>query len=561
MAPHSLRGRFLLIVTAGVVLPLALTGFWLTGSASRSGRELLGARLDAGLAPVVADAGARWIEIRAELLDIAEDAAVRTRLRSLSGDAEDTASQRIAGLSPAARDMGRLAGALLGPITLRNLSRDVAWTVVHRDGATEPAFEIVSSPSDAFAGDGISVSLPLYDDPGGVEIGRLESRVSFESIVPTASSATAVGSVLLVTDRLSGTSRSELLIDPSMLAQEDFDLAGEHWLVRRRTLEEPALILASAAPLAAYTLPFEEAARKGLLSIIAVAISTLCVASLLTRRLTRSLEALAVATDAVADGDLDRQVSERGDDEVGRVGRAFNAMTESLRVTIRQLAQREALAAVGEFASSLAHEVRNPLTSIRIDLQSVEEKLPDDSPLRQPLARALREVQRLDGTVSGSLKVARSGRIDPNVLDLWVPLQRAIEVATPAFDQRGARLGHQQVGVGHATAVRGDESALEQLFLNILLNAAQAVGGGGNAEVTVTTDATHALVQVRDSGPGIPADLLAHVFEPFFSTKEQGTGLGLSVARQIVSAHAGTIEITSAPATGTCVSVRLYLHA
>ncbi|MEO7522042.1 MAG: ATP-binding protein [Gemmatimonas sp.] len=106
-----------------------------------------------------------------------------------------------------------------------------------------------------------------------------------------------------------------------------------------------------------------------------------------------------------------------------------------------------------------------------------------------------------------------------------------------------------------------DESALEQLFLNILLNAAQAVGEGGHAEVMVTTDATHVLIEVQDSGPGIPAEQLSRVFEPFFSTTKDGTGLGLSVARQIVSAHAGTIEITSAPATGTCVSVRLYLHA
>lgn len=304
--------------------------------------------------------------------------------------------------------------------------------------------------------------------------------------------------------------------------------------------------------------PFESAMRNGSLAIVAVALTTLGIAMLLTRRITHSLEELAAATHAVAAGDLDRRVSERSASEAGQVGRAFNTMTQSLRDTLRQLSQREALVAVGEFAASLAHEVRNPLTSIRIDLQRVEEVLPGESPLRVHLGRALREVERLDLTVSGALRIARAGSIALNVVDLNVPLQRAIEVATPAFDRCGAALA--QIGIGaRPLPVRGDDAALEQLFLNILLNAAQALGVDGKAGVTVVPEEGNVQVDIWDSGAGMAADQLEKVFDPFFSTKRDGTGLGLSVVRQIVNAHGGFISIDSAVNAGTTVSIRLSL--
>jgi signal transduction histidine kinase len=218
--------------------------------------------------------------------------------------------------------------------------------------------------------------------------------------------------------------------------------------------------------------------------------------------------------------------------------------------------QRDALAAVGELAAVLAHEVRNPLTSIRIDLQHVEERLPPDSPLRASLGRALREVHRLDRTVNGVLRIARSGAIAPGLVDLRVPVRRAVEVALAAFDQRAARLRSSRF-TGASVPVLGDEAALEQVFLNLLLNAAQALAPGGEARVAVALRGRLARVEIRDGGTGIPADRLARVFDPFYSTRRDGTGLGLSVARQIVHAHGGTIAITSEDGTGTTVVVEL----
>lgn len=296
--------------------------------------------------------------------------------------------------------------------------------------------------------------------------------------------------------------------------------------------------------------------RNGSLAMLAVAAVALIVATIFTRRMARSMEELASATVAVASGDLDRRVAEHGRDEIAQVAHAFNTMTESLRATLRKLSQREALVAVGEFAASLAHEVRNPLTSIRVDLQRVEEQLPQDSPLRVQLGRALREVQRLDQTVSGALRIARSGSITSDLVDVRVPLERAIEIAALAFEQSDGTLSLIDPA-GIPLSVKGDEAALEQLFLNVLLNAAQAAPPGGAGRATISTHEETVQIEIWDNGRGIPADQLDRVFEPFFSTRPDGTGLGLSVARQIAHAHGGSISAASDPGAGTTVRIRL----
>ena len=247
-------------------------------------------------------------------------------------------------------------------------------------------------------------------------------------------------------------------------------------------------------------------------------------------------------------------------DEVGRVARAFNAMTESLSRTLRELSQRQALAAVGEFAASLAHEVRNPLTSIRLDLQRVEEKLADESEARVLLDRALGEIERVDRSVTGALRVARSGRIAQEPVDVRQPLEAALHSAEPEFKTRDARLAEARLG-GEPIWVRGDAAALEQLFLNLLLNAGQALESGGRAGVEVKSDGGETLISIWDSGCGIALDELDKVFKPFYSTRAEGTGLGLAIAQRIAVAHGGDLSIESTPGMGTTARVRLPLGA
>ena len=232
----------------------------------------------------------------------------------------------------------------------------------------------------------------------------------------------------------------------------------------------------------------------------------------------------------------------------------LNEMTENLQRTLRKLAQRESLSAVGEFAASLAHEVRNPLSSIRVDLQRAAETATDGKSA-ELVSRALRSVDRLDRTVTGALRVARSGRIAREHIDLGPVVRAAMHSAQPEFRRRDVRL--EPWTGDEPLVVSGDPAALEQVFLNLLLNAAEAQDAGGRASITVRKDTGYVTVTVSDNGPGIPANERNRVTEPFYSTKQDGTGLGLSIVRRIVAAHAGDLAIESVPGKGTTVLVRL----
>jgi signal transduction histidine kinase len=364
------------------------------------------------------------------------------------------------------------------------------------------------------------------------------------------------GSVLAAFDRSTGASLLPLPFDPAILAGERFLWAGEEWVTLRRSLDEPGLELVMAAPLTPYTAPFEQAARRGALALALVALFGFAVTVLLTRRVTGSLQRLAVASHAVASGELDRRVEERGRDEVARVARAFNQMTSSLQQTLHELAERQGLAVLGEFAATLAHEIRNPLTSVRIDLQRVQEKLPAGLPARLPVDRSLQQIEQLNDTVGGVLRLARSGNIATEPLDLRVPLAAAVHSARTEFERRGARLD-ELADDPPSIPVRGDASALQQLFLNLLLNAAEAMAEGGRATVELGTADARVVVTVRDNGVGMPQDVLERALVPFFTTKAAGTGLGLAISQRIVLAHRGTLEIESRPQEGTRVRVSL----
>ncbi len=546
--PRTLRAKFLLIIVAGVAVPLAVVGLWLTGATERSGRTLLHARLATALAQVVYEAGSQWVVVRGALLDVAEDPTVRAALETPKGMVAPALS-RVA--APVRADVIGADRAVR--LLLRN-KEGVAWVFTEAQDST------MRLERDASEGvRGIVVEVPVTSRSTGLVLGTIEAHLPVASLVTAGAAGTGgMGAVLGIADRSTGIWLAPLPFDPSLLDHDEFDWAGERWLVAHRTLEDPRLAFAAAAPLSAYTLPFKGAARQGAIALLIVSVVTLTVAGLLTRHLTHSLERLAVAAEAVSRGDLELRVEAQGSDEVGRVARAFNVMVASVRRTLDQLATRERLAAVGEFAAALAHEVRNPLTSIRVDLQRIQEQLTQESALGIPVERVLREVSRLDRTVAGALRVARSGTSGTDRVDLRIPLERALQVAAPTFDQASARL-EPLLGRTSPLVVRGDASALEQLFLNLLLNAAQALPEDGTARVMTSTADGFVEIAIHDSGRGIPEGVMDRVFEPFFSTKSEGTGLGLAVARQIAVAHGGDLLIESAEGIGTIARVRLPL--
>ena len=383
-----------------------------------------------------------------------------------------------------------------------------------------------------------------------IEFG-LEAELLLPRQVQPASTA---GMVVSLLDPDTGAPLIPVPLDASALEGERFEWGGEEWLATHRSFRDPPVELVVAASLTPYVAPFRRSARNGALLLAAVALGALIAAMVLTSRMTRSLRALLQGADAVAGGDLSQRISNEGQDEIGRVAVAFNTMTESLQRTLREQASRESLAAVGEFAASLAHEVRNPLTAVKIDLQSLEEKLGDEPALREPLERALHEIDRLDATVGDALSIVRHGEGD-RLLDIWKPIRAAANSASPAFEERGATL---EVSTGEPLLlVLGDSAALAQLFLNLLLNAAEALPAGGRAEIGARASDNSVLIEVEDDGLGIPEDIRDRIFEPLFSTKEAGTGLGLTISRRIVEAHRGEMELVGEAGRGTRAVVRL----
>ena len=520
---RSLRTQLILVVLAAALVPLALLSLWLARASARAGETLLTARLEAAVLSAANEAGVRWVEYRSALLDLAEASEVR-------------------------RALGDSVGAVSTPVVLPELVR----VAIIRDTAGATRWTRAADTSTA---SGVfRAVLPLRSRHALGTAGSLEAVIPGSAIVrPTGATG---GTTLAAFDRRTGLPLLSTPFDPDLATRPTFNWNGERWLVARRALDEPPIEIVAAAPVADYEAPFTKAGRRGLIALLAVALLSTLATITLTRRLTRTLGDLALAADGVSRGEMGRTVPVPDSEELGRLAEAFNTMSESLRLTLESLARRESLAAVGEFAASLSHEVRNPLTAMRIDLQRVEEKLEPDSTLHAPLRRALRAVDRLQHTVTGALRIARSGRVASTPVDLLVPLDAALHASEPEMQAAGARV---EVDTGDTPlVVLGDAAALEQLFLNLLLNAAQAFDEpGGVVRVRARADAKHVRIEVQDLGRGMSPETLAAAFEPFVSTRAQGTGLGLAIARRIATAHGGELSLESVPGAGTTAAVTI----
>jgi signal transduction histidine kinase len=536
----TVGGRFIVIILLAAILPLAMAGAWLVRHAGHAGEAFLEQRMTAALYGLADEVGAEWLRARSQLLDLADAPELRARLHKTP------------------RDPGGGLGAE-APIHVLPASADIsaiAYRVDVRDAAGRLVLRLASQgPGPA---EGLRVELPIHSATGD-GVGVLEAWIRLETLLGRSSEWTArTGGVLGALAPDGASSVLSTPFDAHLLTSARFELGGEEWVTRRHVLHEPPAVLVLAASLEPFRQPFREAARAGMLLILVVACTGLAVAALLTRQTTRPLARLVTASRAIARGELRQRVPVRGPREVRELAGAFNAMAETLERTLATLSKRQALAAVGEFAAVLAHEVRNPLTAIRIDLQRVEEVSHDEARRRALTDRMLESVRRLDRSVSGVLSVARSGRVESEPTPLLVPLAAAVETARPAISAAGGEL-RESYAAAALPHVMGDRAALEQLLLNLLLNAGEALDGGFSqlVEVRVEMIAGFVVVRIRDTGRGIPADQIDQVFEPLFSTKRGGTGLGLAVADRIARAHGGEIRVESKPGSGTTMSVHI----
>jgi signal transduction histidine kinase len=248
-------------------------------------------------------------------------------------------------------------------------------------------------------------------------------------------------------------------------------------------------------------------------------------------------------------------------DEIGDLARAWNQLAAALREREGQLVRSERLAAVGRMAAHVTHEVRNPLSSIALNAELLEEELagPDGTPSpegRRLLLAIGAEVDRLTAITEEYLRFARLPRPHRADADLAEIARGVLEFARGDLATAGVALETRL----EATPLEADADQLRQVLLNLLRNALEASVGGGRVLVeTVVRPGPPAGVELRvtDAGAGMSDEVAARLFEPFFTTKDRGTGLGLALTQQIVLDHGGTIRAERVPAGGTAFVVWL----
>ncbi len=223
-----------------------------------------------------------------------------------------------------------------------------------------------------------------------------------------------------------------------------------------------------------------------------------------------------------------------------------------------RLVERERLAAVGELAAMVAHEVRNPLAGIRGGSEILLEGYPRDDPRHEIGEEIVRQVDRLTRTVQDLLLFARPRALEPASTDIHDVLEHALAALREDPRVRGVRI--ERAYDRALPPLPLDSRQIEQVFVNIFLNAFQAVDFEGTVTIATRKNGAAVEVSVRDTGPGVPEKAMESLFKPFFTTRAQGTGLGLAIVRNIVEAHGGSVRAASPPGGGAEFTVRLPLE-
>jgi signal transduction histidine kinase len=322
------------------------------------------------------------------------------------------------------------------------------------------------------------------------------------------------------------------------------------------------------------TLSWRDPERHLVLLVAGAGAVAICGALLvvLTYTVQRPMVELQQKIAQLGGGDLNVAVSfSYRNDEIGDLGRNFNQMvvqlresrTEIERLHHTQMSRAEHLATLGEMATGLAHEIRNPLAGIAGVIEIIGRDLPSSSPARAVVKDVRQEIARINHIVTDLLQTARPHPPTVRKSDLNTTVEHAVMLGRQQAMAKSVEIElHKDSSLPE---VEHDGDQIHQVLLNLLLNALQALdsplaGHSGKITVTVRPQGSTAVVEVSDNGRGIAPDHLPNIFRPFYTTKGDGTGLGLSLARRIVEDHHGRIDVSSALGKGTTFAVVLPLQ-
>jgi signal transduction histidine kinase len=585
----SLRGKligFFCLLAAG---PLIAVGIFSYVHSMRTLRELVASQTRTIAERAATEMHDRYLLRQSDLILLAENAETQRlfRFRAAGGRAE--AESALA----AADAYLRHAWELLGRSYVRLDFIDAQGELVYHLG--EPAERLEGGRTGA-AGptEALQVEGPIQDTRDGRRMGTLVAAVRFDALLPQDALESRFGRAgyTMVLDRRSGrvvyhprhtyarravaalTGPGGWDIDAALLSRERGSFAyreGDSTRVASfASIVDPPWTVLSSGAVAEFAAPFRRASLVNLLLVLAVTLLAAGTFILLTRRSTRSLEALTTAADEVGAGNFAPDLPSLGRDEVGRLSTAFGLMVAKVRNMVHEIESSRHMAAVGSFAAQLSHEVRNPLTSLKLNLQSLARDaaaggLPESA--SRPVGICLREIERLDRVVGGALSLARDRALTRAPCSVHQVLGDAVDVIHAQLERQGVAL-EMSLLAPHDRVV-GDPESLKAVFLNLFLNAAEAMPNGGRLSVS-TAHAGAApgsrgaiSVWVADTGTGVPPEARERIFQPFYSTKPQGTGFGLPVALRTVEEHGGRLRLADdeRPVRGAVFLVQLPLAA
>jgi signal transduction histidine kinase len=317
------------------------------------------------------------------------------------------------------------------------------------------------------------------------------------------------------------------------------------------------------------TLSWRDPERHIVLLVAGAGAVAICGALLvvLTYTVQRPMVELQQKIAELGSGDLNVSVSfAHRNDEIGDLGRNFNHMVQQLRENREeierlhrtQMSRAEHFATLGEVATGLAHEIRNPLAGIAGVIEIIGRDLPTTSPARAVVKDVRQEIARINHIVTDLLQTARPHPPMVRKSDLNTTVEHAVMLGRQQAMAKGIEVAlHKDPSLPE---VEHDSDQIHQVLLNLLLNAQQAIDQNGRIAVTVERKGQDAVIEVVDNGRGIAPDHLPNIFRPFYTTKGDGTGLGLSLARRIVEDHQGRIDVTSTVGKGTTFAVVLPLQ-
>lgn len=272
---------------------------------------------------------------------------------------------------------------------------------------------------------------------------------------------------------------------------------------------------------------------------------------------------LVGAARRVGHGDLDVRVETKGGDEVAELGAAFNEMAEDLAeirarvddLHAQEIERAQQLATVGELASGVAHEIKNPVVGISGGLELVRRRIGEDGELEPIMDEMSRQLSRIEVAVRDLLAFARPQNPDLRPADVNEIARRATRLVEPAAEQ--ARVTVSLELDPDLPDILADAELVRQAMVNLLINAVQATPAGGRVTLSTSQADGEIRFRVTDTGSGISSEKREEIFKPFFTTRHAGSGLGLSITQKIAERHGGRIELESCPGQGSAFTVRL----